>query len=297
MAFKSLPKHLEVAARTGVLTAVAKDVQQYTQVATEIDLTAASQTLVDLGGLPIVTSDPLAVDTFVERQKTVTPTDWYVQTKISGNDLDDDQTGTLRNRFQNILPAFQKHINSRVFTVLNAGDGTTYGTSVDGQAMFYASHVYTGAQYTTAQDNVDALTLSHANFETGWVKASQYRDDQGNYYEHNYNLLIVHPTNFSIASNIAGNSATYDTANNESNVFASMGIRVIRAPQMDTTAWILAAVSEAAKPMFVAIRKRPQLMDIVFDKDTDNGGTWYFKYHGRYVVDYADWSLAYMGNT
>ncbi len=48
-----------------------------------------------------------------------------------------------------------------------------------------------GASYQTAQDNVSALALNLTNFNTVWTAARKHRDDQGNYYNFVYDLLVV----------------------------------------------------------------------------------------------------------
>lgn len=295
----NLPKHLEVAARTGVLGAMATDVLPYRRVAMEVDLTAASTTFVDLGGMPIPTQDPKAVDTMVEKGKTVTPEDWYLTVTISNNAINDDQTGSLLNKFRGVLPAFQRHINDRVFTVLNAGDAATYGTGITDASTFFAnSHLYPGGKNTTAQDNLNALALSDVNFDTVWVAMSQRKDDQGNYYNLNPNLLICNPSNNKIAANITGNVQNYATANRDMNPYAG-GVKYFTVPQFDSAAWVLIDESYPAKPLAVAIRQRPQLMPegIRFDPQQPDGGKWYFHYHGRYSVVYGDPMLATMGQT
>lgn len=292
----NLPKHLEVAARTGVLGAQARDDMPYRRVAMEVDLTAASTTFVDLGGMPIPTENPKLVDTMIEKGKTVEPKDWYLTLHISQNSIDDDQTGQLESRFRNVLPAFQRHINDQTFTVLNAGDTSTYGTGITNESEFFANaHIYEGAANQTAQNNLFDLTLSLDNFNTVWVAMSQFKDDQGNYYNLNPNLLVVNPSNNIIAANITGNAQAYDTANREMNPYT--GVNYITVPQFDTTAWVLIDESQPVKPLFVAIRKRPQLLNMWFDSQQEDGGVHYFQYHGRYVVGYGDPLLAAMGKS
>lgn len=294
----NLPKHLEVAARTGVLAAQATDNMPYRRVAMEVDLTAASTTFVDLGGLPIPTEDPKAIDTMIEKGKTVTPQDWYLKVTISQNAIDDDQTGSLANKFRGVLPAFQRHINDRTFTVLNAGDGATYGTGITTETNFFdTAHLYEGAKNTTSQSNLNTLALSHTNFDTAWVAMTQFKDDQENYFNLMPNLLVCHPTNNVLAANITGNSQMGDTANRELNPYAG-GFNYITVPQFDTTAWVILDESYPVKPLFVAIRKRPMLQgDPTYDTSEPDGGKWVFSYHARYVVGYGDPLLAYMGKT
>jgi len=293
----NLPKHLEVAARTGVLAGRVRDDMPYRRVATEIDLTASSTTFVDLGGMPIPTEDPKAVDTMVERGKTVDPTDFYLTLSLSQNSIDDDQTGSLLTRFRNVIPAFQRHINSRTFTVLNAGDTATYGTGISTATTFFNnSHLYPDAKNTTAQDNLGALALTATNFDTVWVAMRQFKDDQENYYELNPSLIVCHPSLNSVAANITGNPEKSGTANRDINPYT--GVNYFTVPQFDTTAWVLIDETQSIKPLYVAIRKRPQLNNEPwFDNKQPDGGRWYWQYHGRYVVGYGDPLSAYLGNT
>ena len=292
----NLPKHLEVAARTAVLISPMRDDFQYRQIAAEIDLTASQTTLVDLGGMPVPTTNPKDVDTLIEKALTVEPEDWYLTLHISQNMLDDDQTGRLQAQFQNLNPAFQRHIDQRTFTILNAGDAQTYGACYDGNDFFDNDHVDKGAAYTTNQSNEGALALSLDNFNTAMVAARQFRDDQGNYTNFNYNLLVGHVTNEVLCANITGNSQAMDTANREMNPYAGR-TRYFTRPELDSTAWYLVAANELTKPMIVAVRKRPQLLDMWFDAQAGDGGLHYFMFHGRYVHVYGDWRLAYQGNT
>jgi phage major head subunit gpT-like protein len=292
----NLPKHLEVAARSGVLASPARDDLPYRQVAMEVDLSAASQTLVDLGGVPLPTENPKDVDTLIEKFQTIAPKDWSITIHVSQNAIDDDQTGSVERKFRNVMPAFQRHINNLVFTWLNAGDGSTYGLGPDGLSLFNDSHLWKGAKNTTAQDNSYAVAISLDNFNTVWVQAQSFLDDQSNYFNFNYNLLVTHPTNNVISANITGNTQAMDTANREINPYAGT-LSYITTPYFDTTAWVLVAASEPTKPIIVGIRKRPQLVNMWFDSQADNGGIHYFQYNARYNLAYGDWPVAIMGNS
>lgn len=293
----NLPGHLEVAARTGVLTAQPRQVMPWRSVAMDVDLTAKTTTLVDLGGIPYPTENPAVVRDMIEKSLEVEPEDWYLTVSISQNAIDDDQTGTVQGKFMSVIDGFERHINERVFTVLNAGDGQTYGACYDTQDFFDSDHADPGGEYQTSQDNEYALALSPDNFETVWVAAQQTLDDQGKYTNYIYDLIVCHPTNYKKAWDISTNAMSYDTANNETNPFSGLLKIPVTSPNLDSTAWYLIASSESVKPLFVAMRKRPTLIDMKFDGQQPDGGKHYFTYHGRYVVGYGDWRLAYQGNT
>ena len=182
--------------------------------------------------------------------------------------------------------------------MLNAGDSQTYGACYDTQDFFDSDHSDPGGEYQTSQDNEYALAISLDNFNTVWVAAQSTRDDQGNFTNYVYDQIVTHPTNFLIASNIAGNPQSYDTGNREENPYAGLMKTPIYSPELDTTAWYLLATSEGmVKPLFVAVKKRPTLIDMKFDGQQLDGGKHYFTYHARHKVGYGDWRLAYQGNT
>lgn len=295
----SVPNHLVVGARTGFLTALeAAPKQDWMKVAEKFSMDAKTQKLVDLGAAPMPTQNKgrTQVQSFIEKTKDITPIDWDITVGISYNDVQDDQTGNLERRVRSAGDNFQKHINKHVFEVLNAGDGQTYGACYDGQDFFDSDHVDKGASYTTAQDNEGALALSLDNFETTRVAAMGFRDDQGEFTDYNYNLLVVPPALENLAAQICLNPQAYDIANREINPYAG-STNMIVSPYLDSTAWFLIAANEAVKPLILAMREEPNLQSSWFDPNAGNGGMYYFKFYARYAVHYGDWRLAYMGNS
>jgi phage major head subunit gpT-like protein len=266
-------------------------------VAMQVNVSAKSTTLVDFGGIPYPTQNPQVVQDMIEKSRTVSPLDFYLNVSISQNAIDDDQTGTVQNKFRSVADAFERHINQRVFEVLNSGDGQTYDVCYDGQDFFDSDHVDDGAAYQTAQDNEFALALDLDNFETVWVAAQQFRDDQGKFVNHRFDQLVCHPSLYRTAVQVTGNQNAYDTANNEINPYSGLLKPPVVSPELDSTAWYLVASSESVKPMFVALRKRPSLIDMKFDGQQEDGGRHTFSYHGRYFVGFGDWRLAVQGNT
>jgi phage major head subunit gpT-like protein len=267
------------------------------QVASTLNMDARSIDLVDLGAAPMPVNDAAVVQDHIEKTIQVTPKEWNISVWISDSAIKDDQTGQLETKVRAAGDNFQKHINKRVFQVLNAGDGTTYGSAYDGQDFFDSDHVDKGASYTTNQDNEGALALSLDNFNTSWIAARKFRDDQGEFTDFDYDLVVVPPDLWSVAMNITGNMQAMDTANREDNPFSGLLKAPISSPELDTTAWYLIASSEQHKPLIVAMREQPHLQHAWFDPQQPDGGRHYFKFFARYEVFYGDWRLAYQGNT
>lgn len=294
----NVPKHLVVGARTGFLTGMKRRAYPWQKVAMTLNMGAASVDLVDLGAapMPLESKSGLTVQDMIERTKAVTPTDWDITVWISQNAVDDDQTGALLRRCRQAGDNFQKHINKRVMQVLNAGDGTTYGSCYDGQDFFDSDHVDAGAHYQTNQDNENTLALTLDNFETVWVAAQGTMDDQGEYTEYIYDLIVCNPSLAREAAQICENREAYDTANREMNPYAGK-IDFITSSYLDTNAWHLIASDEVVKPLVLAMKKQPHLQSTWFDPEAPDGGRHYFKFFARYEVHYGDWRLAYQGNT
>lgn len=294
----NVPVSLTVAARTGFLTALRMPEMPWTRIANTINMDAKSIDLVDLGGAPMPTQSKGGnqAQDFTEKNINIKPVDWEIITWISYNAVKDDQTGQLENRVRGAGVNFQKHINNRVFTVLNGGDGSTYGLCYDGQFFFDSDHVDKGAHYQTNQSNVNALALSQDNFTTVNVYAQKYRDDQGEFVNFVGDLLVVPPELEYTAAQICNNPQSYDTANREVNPFSGRKSYIV-SPQLDTTAWFLIDSQEPIKPLIVAMREQPNLQDSWFDPTAADGGRYYFKFYARYEVYYADWRLCTMGNT
>jgi phage major head subunit gpT-like protein len=268
------------------------------RVAMTLDMGAKQVDLVDLGAAPMpkASKSGVTVQDMIEKTKQVTVEDWDITVWISQNAINDDQTGSLERRVRGAGENFQKHLNKRVFDVLNGGDGTTYGLCYDGQEFFDSDHVDAGADYQTNQDNENALVLSLDNFETVWVAAQATVDDQGEYTEYVYDLLVCHPSLKRVAAQIADNMEAYDTANREMNPFTGQ-ITYVTVPYLDSTAWHLIASNESVKPIIVAMREAPHLQSAWFDPKAPDGGRHYFKFFARYDMHYGDWRLAYQGNT
>ena len=296
----AIPQHLVVAARSGFLTAVQGAVDMpWQRIAMQVNMGAASETLVDLGAAPMPTQSKggMTAQDFIERTKAISAKEWDITVWLSGNAAKDDQTGSLLSKVQGAGVNFQRHINKRVFQVLNSGDGQTYGACYDGQDFFDSDHADAGAAYSTSQDNEGALALSLDNYETSWAAAQLIMNDQGEYTQYAYDQLVVPPALFRKAANIVGNAQDYGTGNRAVNPFGQMLKAPIVSPYLDSTAWHLIASSESTKPLILAMKEQPHLDAAWYEPGHPDGGRHFFKFYARYEVHYGDWRLAYQGNT
>lgn len=292
----NVPTHLVVGARTGFLAAIKEIAMPYQRIAGTFTMGAKAVDLVDLGAAPMPVEDNPLARGFIEKTLQVKPRNWSTIVGLSHNAMMDDQTESLEPKVRSAGENFQRHMNNLVFKALDAGDAATYGLCYDGQYFFDSDHVDKGADYQTAQDNVSALALSLDNFTTVLNASRLFVDDRGEYVEHDYNLLVVPPALEYTAAQITGNPQAYDTSNREANPYAGR-LQYIVSPQLNTTAWVLAATNQVAKPIYLAMREQPNLQEAWFDPMGADGGMYYFKFYARYNVFYGDWRLAHMGNS
>jgi len=294
-----VPGHLLVGARTGFLATAQPNVPIVTPIAQTIQMGSKSIDIVDIGGAPMPTPNRgrAQLQQMIEKKLTVTPLDWDITVDISYNAVKDDQTGELERKVRSAGENFRLDMAQKAFKALNDGDATTnFGAGYDGLAMFSNSHVDKGAAYTTLQDNLDSLSLSLTNFETVRVKAMKTRDDQGNFCDYNYDLLVVSPEDERAAAQISENREDATTANRATNPYAGK-LRYVVSTQFDSGAWVLVASNQSIKPVLIAVRELPNLQAAWFDPNTADGGTYYFKFYARYNHFYGDWRLAYMGKS
>lgn len=293
-----VPSHLVAGARTGFLRAVKTENPMWQNIASTFTLDGKSADLVDLGGapMPVNSRTGLTVQDFIERSLTVTALDWDITVFISHNAMMDDRTSTLDNRVRSAGANFNRHMNALVFRALNAGDASTYGLTYDGLTFFNDAHKDPGAAYQTGQDNKFDLALDATNFETVYVAAQTYRDDQGEFVGYMPNLLVVPPQLKYEAAQLADNAMLFGTPNNDINPWSG-SIRYIESPYLDSTAWFLVAASETIKPLMLVMREQPSLQSAWFDPERPDGGHYMFKFFARYNVAYGDWRLATMGKS
>ena len=300
MPFGEVSNHLLATARKGFLEGTKAGTYPWQGITQVVNLGAANETLVDLGAAPMPREqkDRGQVRDFIEKSLSVTSTPWEITVAIDRYDVEDDQTSSLMTQARGAGQNFQKHINKQVFLALNGGDSTTYGRCYDGQDFFDSDHTDAGAEYQTDQDNEYGLALSIDNFRTVRQAAAQFRDDRGEYVENTFDQLVVPPALDYVAAQIVGNPNVYDTGNREINENVGRYKPTIVTPHFSSAAWVLLATSEAVKPMLLAMKQQPRLLEAWYDVDAgDRGGQYKFKWDARYRVYYGNWRLAIMGQT
>lgn len=124
--------------------------------------TDAAKTMYILGHMPgmkDMDKSELRLEDFNEYPFTVTNKHFGIGVPIDKRDLSRGmKSAELRAAINSLSTAPDRHIRSRLITMLENGATTTYGACFDGLALFSASHLYRGAAYATVQTNLVAAT-------------------------------------------------------------------------------------------------------------------------------------------
>lgn len=295
---QDIANHLNYGVRTGFL----KGQKTYSPVRSafvrETTSTGKQEDYSDVGTVPMPVSydDMVQVRGTHEVNLTITNKDFEITLGVSHNAINDNRIDNIDTWARQAGRNFEKHMDKLCFLALNAGDASTYGLCYDGKNLFANDHADSGAEYTTAQDNLYGVTLSLDNFETVRVAGQLFKDDRGEYVMYDHNLLICAPALERTAKNITGNPNAYDTANREINTYAGQVRGPLVNPWLDSTSWYIVAADEIVKPIILQMRQQPTLVTWD-DEKLGEGGVRYFKFHARYNVGYGDWRTVIMGNS
>lgn len=298
----AVPYHLVVGARAGFMQAYNEAAPRaaWARIAQQINLTAKSVDFVNLGAAPMPTESlgGQTVQTFIEKHIQVSPKNWDITVGVSRNAIADDQTAALDQTVRSAGDRFNEHFDKLCYSALNAGDAATYGLCYDGLNYFSNSHLDKGADYTSVQDNLNALSLTLTNFNTVWTAAMNYKDDRGEVARFNYDLLIVPPALVLNAAQITDNAEDATTGNRAMNPFNGK-VSYLVSQDFDATAWALVASSQRIKPIQLIMREAPHLPEgnAWYDPQGPDGGMFYFKFVARYNIAYGEWRLSALGNT
>jgi len=290
--------HLNYGVRTGFLKGARMFVSQRGAFVQETASSGASENYTDIGAvpMPIEYVDMPQAKGIHEVNIEIANKDYEITLSVSHNAINDDRAGSLDVKARQAGQNFEIHKDKICFQALNGGDAALFGLCYDGQNFFSASHIDPSAEYQTAQNNLFDLSLSIDNFETVWVAGQNLKDGTGEPVGINHNLIIASPTNFRLAENVAGNPNVYQAANLEENPWHGMLKQPLFSPYLDTTAWFAVASDSLLKPIILQIRQAAQLT--IWDEEkTAEGGTRFYKFHGRYNTGYGDWRQVLMGKT
>lgn len=295
---EDIAQHLNYGIKTGFLKGQKTYAPVRSAFVRETTSTGKQEDYSDVGTVPMPVSydDMVQVRGTHEVSLTITNKDYEITIGISHNAINDDRVGNLDTWARQAGRNFEKHMDKLCFLALNGGDGSTYGLCYDGLNLFSNSHVDSGAEYTTVQNNLYGVALSIDNFETVRVAGKNFKDGRGEYVMYDHNLLICAPALERVAKNITGNSEAYDTANREMNPYAGQIRGPMVSPWLDSTAWFIVAQDEIVKPIILQIRQQP-VFSFWDDEKLGEGGVRYYKFHGRYNVGVGDWRTAIMGNS
>lgn len=223
---------------------------------------------------------------------------WANGIKVAVEDIEDDVLGHYRPAIMQAAENFELHRLKLAFQLISTGFAATLGTAYDGQFFFDNDHL---DDEESAQTNTATAAFSSAALDTGIKEMGLITDSKGDY-------LSIMPTHLfaplalrAQVLKVLGNAFILeDSSANDASValenYNKGVVTPILVPWLDqysSTAWYLADLSKAIKPLRYQLRKdvewqaldRPD-SDYVFENDEVRFGG-----RARYNLGYGFWQV------
>ncbi len=213
-----------------------------------------------------------------------------------------------RQRISEMPKMFKDHPIELAFDMLELGDGTTMGTTFDGQAFFAETHSYSTAAGSQSNIITNGSGVTAANVHTDILRAlSRFQTfviDQGGegvtatrkkrkLNQTTNKLLIVAPNEL---YGILWDLQTKATlATGETNALQNK-FEFITLPFADATDWYICVMDDAFfKPFLFQVEKSPELdFPTLQDESARENKIFTWGGYGRYNVAYGAWWKAIM---
>jgi phage major head subunit gpT-like protein len=229
--------------------------------------------------------------------------------KIDQDDLEDDTTGGLMKRAQQMGAYFMQHRDELVLKDLI--DGAYATTCYDGQYFYDTDHADPEAEYSTSQDNdltknittttAPTPTEFHASLISMVSALRGFKDSRGKPVNPpGSKLWLEGPPNFEYIFARFCNSSllTHDGATSEDNIWKGMLAGYIINPwTANTERFRLHNLAGYVKPFIFQIRKETVLQYLRADERNPNWPSFnedanYFGAKARYNAGYGDWRFS-----
>lgn len=212
--------------------------------------------------------------------KTFTHSKYGKGFQISEDTAEDDIDGVITDAAPALGRVAQVSIETVIWNVFN--NGFTTEQSPDGVSVFNANHVLRGGG---TFNNLVSGDLSVANLESAINIFDDMRDERNVLIETAPSALVIPPELRWVAHEILRSELRSDTANNATNAFNQIGMRVIMSKYLTgATDWFVLMPKERMK--FIVYWRRRPVTDHALDFDTGNMKT---KMTYRFSVGVADW--------
>ncbi len=270
----------------------------YQQIASVVPSTLATEEYAWLSQVPVMREfiDERKVSGLGEYGFALKNKKWEATIGFEREVLEDDQTGSVRMRIEQLAEQANAHYDKMVFDLIGNG---SLGLSYDG-VPFYGPHQVNGATVNNAGTGV----LSAANLQSAISRMMRVPMDNGDPAMVEPTHLLVSPENY-WAANILINSAYTPNQGsgagspglNASNpLFKSLS--VVSSPRLaSATEWHLLDCSHSVKPFFVQQRILPELKALDgSDGVTENDfmrDVYLYGVRARHNAGYGLWHFAF----
>jgi len=304
-----IPKSLLAGIRTEFMKSYLETSTEWQKVATTIPSTKSEETYAWLGSTAKMREwkDERIPKSMPEYDFTIKNRTWEGSLAIEREALEDEQYGQIMIRAKDLGSEAKRHPEELVFSLLQDGFSATGATGdlsgkniacFDGQAFFSASHTYSKAEYTAAQDNLGTAALGSTALQNNLTAMRRFKDDRGRPAGVIPTDLVVPPELEWTAREIL-NSAYYPdegttTAKLATNVMKGI-LNLIVSPYLtDADNWFVLANNRTVKPIIYQLRVAPQFNALEGDSEhAFKNNEYLYGVRSRYNVGFGDWKFAY----
>jgi len=290
----NIPKHLTAGLQTIFFQEYNRIVDnEWEKIVTKVPSSRDKETYAWLGTTPAMREflDERLPGEMHENDFSITNKKFESTIGVSKDAIDDDQYGQIRIRVQQMAEAARRYYDELTFTVLAAGEATTYGSCYDGLEFFDTAHKE-GSYYTTSQSNLGSSALDEAALSAAKVAMRKFKDDRGKPMNIIGDILVVPPDLEFTAMKLL-KSATSDASGNV-NVHQGSFTLIVSPWITDTDAWYLLCGNRVTKPLIFQDREATKFEAL--EGGTETGfmrDMYYYGVKNRFNVGYGDWRMAY----
>lgn len=289
-----IPKHLTAGLQKIFFQEYERPVDnEWEKIVTKIPSTKDKETYAWLGSTPAMREfvDERMPGELHENDFSITNKKFESTIGVKTDALDDDQYGQIRIRVQQMAEASRRYYDERVFTVLAAGETTTYGSCYDGLEFFDTQHKE-GSFYTTVQSNLGSSSLSESSLSAAKTAMRKFKDDRGKPMNIIADTLVVPPDLEPDAIKLL-KSLTADASGNV-NVHQGTFNLIVTPWITDTDAWYLLCTNRVTRPLIFQDREPTTFTALEGNSETGfMRDQYYYGVKNRFNVGYGDWRMAY----
>lgn len=288
---------LEKGLRAEFLRAFAAAETMVPKLATIVDSSASDEKYAWLGEVPAVSEflDERQIKGFTDTSYTITNKTWEATIAVKRSEIEDDQTGGITTRINDLATRARQHTDELLFSALTTG---TTDLGYDGVSFFNDAHPARTPDASAQDNSLGGTGTTTAAFQTDFRSAvaalKKFTDERGKPFWpmiRPSDLMVVVPPDLEYSAKEALNATI---VSNTSNVLVGAAGDVLVSPWLTATNdWYLLYTGGPVRPLIFQDRMGVEFKAL--EGETESGflrETYLYGTRSRYNVGYGLWQAA-----